>query len=148
MVNVSIGRVSALTGLSPKTIRFYEDSGIISAPARSPNGYRTYPPSAITELQVIRYAREMGLPLSEIRKLMIGCDHGDCNHSRNYLESSIDTYLQTLDGKILEMTRLKTQMIQLKAMLARETSFAKDKKYCCNILHQLVDMANNRKGGV
>lgn len=68
--NMNISQVSEITGLSAKSIRLYEDKGIISAPNRGVNGYRIYGSKHITELNVVAKARSAGFSLDECKSLV------------------------------------------------------------------------------
>src|SRR6266700_3345691 len=52
-----IGVLAAQAGITAKTIRFYEDTGLMPAPARTPAGYRDYPAGAAARLAFIRDAQ-------------------------------------------------------------------------------------------
>ncbi len=146
MNNYTIGQVSKIVGLSAKTIRFYEESGVITPANRKENGYRSYPEKAIEELKVLKYARDLGLPLSEIKKLMKGCEDGGCQHPKQYVEESIDNYLGLLTKKIQQLNLLRTRLNGLKKTLViNEENCDKDAFYC-NILQQLIDVTS-KKGG-
>lgn len=67
---MKINEIARLTGLTPKTIRFYEQKGIISEPARAENGYRAYGQKHINELQMIRRSRLVGFSLEECQALL------------------------------------------------------------------------------
>lgn len=62
--------LARLTGLTPRTLRYYDGIGLLS-PARSrENGYRLYGPREVDRLQQILLYRALGLPLEEIRKIL------------------------------------------------------------------------------
>ncbi len=145
MKSYTIGQVASLVNLSTKTIRFYEESGIITPAKRLENRYRTYPASTVEELKMLKYARDMGLPLVEIKKLMKGCDKGDCHHSGDYVRESISNYLYILDEKIAQMTILKRKLNELRSTLViNKETCAKDGVYCCNILQQLISFTKGK----
>lgn len=144
MDSYKIGEVSKIVGLPAKTIRFYEESGVISNVRRSQNRYRSYTKSTIEELKLLKYARDLGLPLSEIKKLMKGCDNGDCEHSKEYLESTINNYLKLLKNKIEKLNLLKNKLEEFEKQLSEDKNFDKN-TYCCDILHQLNSFSE--KGG-
>ena len=56
MRKYEIGETAKITGLPAKTIRFYEEEGVISPALRGENGYRQYPEQSIEELKVLKYA--------------------------------------------------------------------------------------------
>lgn len=60
-----IGEVSDIVGISTRTLRYYEETGLL-APARGANGYRRYTSADIDRLQEILLLRHMGMSLAEI----------------------------------------------------------------------------------
>lgn len=65
-----IGDLAAATDIPPETIRYYEKRGLLAAPPRSVNGYRTYDDTALNQLRFIRTAQAAGLTLAEIRNVI------------------------------------------------------------------------------
>ena len=65
----TIGETAKLTGVSARTLRHYEDEGLLS-PARAANGYRVYRPRDRERLGHILAMRACGLPLGAIRELL------------------------------------------------------------------------------
>ncbi|MFH5181894.1 MerR family transcriptional regulator [Paenibacillus sp. TAB 01] len=61
-------QVSEETGLSIHTLRYYEQIGLIDGIARDAKGYRQYSESDIAWFQVIKYFREMGMPIHEMQQ--------------------------------------------------------------------------------
>ncbi|MDF7660474.1 Cu(I)-responsive transcriptional regulator [Erwiniaceae bacterium L1_54_6] len=67
---MNISDVAKKTGLTSKAIRFYEEKGVVTPPLRSENGYRSYNPHHIDELNLLRQARQVGFTLEECRELV------------------------------------------------------------------------------
>jgi DNA-binding transcriptional MerR regulator len=67
---VTIGRVARATGVAAKTIRYYEQIGVLPRPGRTAAGYRQYDHRAVERLRFIRRARALGLPLGELKTLI------------------------------------------------------------------------------
>ncbi|MDC0611601.1 Cu(I)-responsive transcriptional regulator [Vibrio sp.] len=67
---MNISEVSKETGLTAKSIRLYEEKGLITPPSRELNGYRVYGRSHIEELQLIARAKRVGFSLEECRALV------------------------------------------------------------------------------
>ncbi len=67
---MNIGDAANLSGVSAKMIRYYEEVGLITPPARNQNGYRSYEKSNIHELRFIRRARDLGFTVEQISGLM------------------------------------------------------------------------------
>jgi DNA-binding transcriptional MerR regulator len=64
---MQIKLLEARSGLPRDTLRFYERSGLITAPRRLTNGYRDYDEHTLAELKFIAAAREVGFTLAEIK---------------------------------------------------------------------------------
>ena len=128
MEKYSIGQVSKISGLPAKTIRFYEEKGVIEGAIRGENGYRYYDHARLEEIKLVKYAKDLGLPLTEIKKLNRGCDKKNCPHSsKEYFDKTISDYLKILGERIKQMNNLKNKL----------AGFQKSGPYCCDILHQL-----------
>jgi MerR family copper efflux transcriptional regulator len=135
MNKYSIGEVSKITGLPAKTLRFYEEKGVINPPKREENGYRYFSEENLEEIKLIKNARDLGLPLTEIKKLVVGCEEKNCKHPEEFIKRTIENYTELLSERIKQMTLLRSKLIKLE----------KSGPYCCGILHQLS--INNCKGG-
>src|SRR5258708_38101437 len=67
---ISIGTLSKRSGVNVETIRYYDRIGLLPAPPRSTGGYRVYSPAHAERLQFVRRARDLGLSLDEVRRLL------------------------------------------------------------------------------
>ncbi|HAI05175.1 MAG TPA: heavy metal-responsive transcriptional regulator, partial [Pantoea sp.] len=67
---MNISDVAKKTGLTSKAIRFYEEKGVVKAPLRSENGYRSYSVRHLDELNLLRQARQVGFTLDACRELV------------------------------------------------------------------------------
>ncbi|MCX5380423.1 heavy metal-responsive transcriptional regulator [Streptomyces sp. NBC_00091] len=87
-----IGDLAARTGLTTKTLRFYEDSGLLPAPPRTPGGYRDYPEHTVARLGFVRDAQRAGLTLAEIRSVLALRDagHAPCTHVTGLIHEHLD----------------------------------------------------------
>lgn len=135
MKSYSIGKVSKLTGLSTKTIRFYEEKKVIENANREENGYRFFTDEQIDEIKIVKNARDLGLPINEIKKLIISCENGNCELSKERISESLDRYLETLSERMSQMKNLKDRLTKIK----------NEGKYCCSVIHQLSN--DHKKGG-
>ena len=59
-----IGELAVASGTTTKTLRFYEEAGLLPAPERTANGYRDYTPAALARLDFVRRGRTAGLTLA------------------------------------------------------------------------------------
>jgi DNA-binding transcriptional MerR regulator len=70
MRDATIGQVAKTLGVSPKTIRLWEEKGLIRPPGRRANGYRIYSSNDVALLRVIKQGRDLGLTLRELREIL------------------------------------------------------------------------------
>jgi len=105
---VRIGQLAAEAGYSVRTIRFYEQSGLLPAPSRTPVGYRSYDQDAVTRLRFVRSAQALGLSLAEIADVLRIRDHQGPPCS--YVAELLDTHICALDRRIDELTALRDEL--------------------------------------
>jgi MerR family redox-sensitive transcriptional activator SoxR len=68
---MTIGEIGRQSGLAPSAIRFYERAGLLGAPLRK-SGRRAYTPDVVHQLALIRFAKDVGFTLPQIRLLLHG----------------------------------------------------------------------------
>ncbi len=105
---MNIGVVSQLTGLSSKSIRLYEDKGIISPPARSESGYREYSDHHIQELNLVSRAKNAGFSLQECKEF-VQLAHNPNRKSSDVKARTIDK-LKEVEDKIAHLLEIKQQL--------------------------------------
>ena len=66
---MQIGELSARTGASVRSLRYYEQQGLLES-VRRPNGYREYPPNAVATVQTIRALLDIGLPTALVAQAL------------------------------------------------------------------------------
>jgi DNA-binding transcriptional MerR regulator len=108
---MQIGEVERGSGVSAKTIRYYEGIGVLGPPARTQSGYRDYEQSVLARLRFIRAAQSVGLKLGEIREITAMRDSGraPCAH----VVDLIGKRAGEIDAQIAELERLRTQLRRL-----------------------------------
>ncbi len=128
-----IGELSARSGVSTQTLRFYEQIGVLAEPARSASGYRDYDESAVGRLAFVRAAQTAGLTLAEIAGVLEIRDRGEapCRH----VEALIAAKLAEVDVKIRELEATRTELRSLARRAARLDPAVCDEGEICSILH-------------
>jgi MerR family transcriptional regulator, redox-sensitive transcriptional activator SoxR len=107
MKSLTIGEVARRTGVRTSALRYYEEAGILPAPARM-NGRRIYDQDTIRQVDVLRFAQQSGFTLDEIKLLF----HGFNAHT------PLSARWQTLARKKLEdLAALSRQIEQMKNAL-------------------------------
>ena len=94
-----IGEVAHESDVPIKTIRYYEEIGVLPVPDRSSSGYRVYDVDIIDRLQFIRASQSVGFTLSEIREIVDIRDRGDtpCAHVLSLLLHHRDEFKKKID---------------------------------------------------
>ena len=70
MNGLTIGQIAKQARVHVETLRYYERRGLVARPPRSGSNYRLYPHEAVTRLQFINRAQDLGFSLKEIKKLL------------------------------------------------------------------------------
>ncbi|MFJ8143408.1 MerR family transcriptional regulator [Streptomyces sp. NPDC096013] len=117
--HMQIGEVAARTELSLRTIRHYEETGLVIPSARSQGGFRLYTETDVARLMVIRRMKPLGFTLEQMRDLLDATDrldNGDAlnDAEREVLLERVRTYQQAA----------AEQVEKLRVQLARAEDFA------------------------
>ena len=141
---MKIGELAKATGLTTKTIRFYEGEGLITNPPRTPSGYRKYGPKDLDRLDFILKAKRLGLSLPDIRNVLYLHDRNEptCEHVRSILEeklNQVEKALQDLQVFRIELMRLRDEsqtIVDCKPMGGRTCSIIEQSGLAINLNEQ------------
>ncbi|MFF7678436.1 MerR family transcriptional regulator [Actinacidiphila glaucinigra] len=106
--HMQIGEVAARTELSLRTIRHYEETGLVTPSARSQGGFRLYTETDVARLMVIRRMKPLGFTLDQMRDLLDAIDRLDAadpprDDDRQVLLDRVRAYEQDAARKIEEL---------------------------------------------
>lgn len=109
-----IGDLARRTGTKVNTIRFYEETGLLPAAARTEAGRRTYGESDLRRLAFIRHARFLGFSTPVIRSLLdlAGDPERECDEARDIAKlhlGDIEKRIKQLKGLQAELRRMVTE---------------------------------------
>ncbi|MBC3983398.1 MerR family transcriptional regulator [Streptomyces buecherae] len=102
---MQIGEVAERTGLSLRTIRHYEEVGLVTPSARSKGGFRLYTEVDVERLMVIRRMKPLDFSLEEMRDLLeitdrlAVTDDGPTGEERERLRERLDAYREVADAR-------------------------------------------------
>lgn len=127
-----IGELASRTGVPAKTLRFYEDAGVLPEPDRTPAGYRVYGEEAVERLSFIRSAQAAALTLAEIRAVIGIRDGGSapCAHVIQLL----DEKAATVTRQLAELRALKRELDRLRASAREIDPSSCDARSVCVVL--------------
>lgn len=120
---MKIGELAERSNVSTKTIRYYEEIGLLADPPRSPNGYRDYGEEAVERLRFIRDSQSTGLTLTEIASILEMRDEGEstCHHVAELLQR----HLADIERQIDALYRTRDSLRK-----ATERAMAADPRQC------------------
>lgn len=127
-----IGELADAVGVNPKTIRYYEEIGLLPQPPRTPGGYREYDDDDVERLAFIRRAQQLELQLDEIREVLALRE----SNARpcDYVLQVARQHLSELDERIAQMQRARNE---LDALVRRAQSLPTEPgRYCSLIEHR------------
>ncbi|MDN3698785.1 MULTISPECIES: Cu(I)-responsive transcriptional regulator [Vibrio] len=105
---MNISEVAKITGLSSKSVRLYEDKGLISPPLRADNGYRVYTKKHAEQLMVVARSRRVGFTLEECKGLVQLANNPEAT-SAEVKEKAL-TKLDEVNSKLNELMIIKSQL--------------------------------------
>ncbi len=108
---MQIGELSDRTGVPRKTIRYYEEIGVMPPPSRSEGGYRQYAGDAAARLGFVRAAQSVGLTLAEIREVLAFRDRGEIPCRR--VAALIDEHAANLAERIVALQAMHRDLERL-----------------------------------
>jgi Cu(I)-responsive transcriptional regulator len=126
---MNIGDVAQETGLPAKTIRYYEEIGLI-APHRAANGYRSFSDTDVHKLRFLARARRLGFPVEDCRTLL--ALYEDRSRASADVKAIAEEHLAEIETRIAELSQMRATLQTL------VTSCAGDARPDCPILQDLA----------
>ena len=103
-----IGVVAKESGVAIKTIRYYEELGLLKSSGRTEGGFRLFNTDVLARLHFIKRAQSLGLTLAEIKEFLNVHDEGElpCEHIKIKLEDKV----QAIDDQIQQLLILRQDL--------------------------------------
>lgn len=105
---MNIGRLAEQAEVSTDTLRFYEKQGLLDAPARGSNGYRSYGDADLARVRFVRSAQSLGFTLTEIRQLLPQLASGQL--SRALIEQHLQAKMAEIEAHVARLRALKREL--------------------------------------
>ena len=125
---MNIGEAADRAGLSTKTIRYYEDIGLVQ-PGRTSNGYRDFGDAEVHKLAFLGRARAMGFSIEDCRALLQLYE--DKGRASAEVKALAEDHLAEIDRKIQDLQEMRHTLADL------VTACAGDARPDCPILNSL-----------
>ena len=109
---MNIGEVAERSGIPPKTIRYYEEIGLVR-PQRSANGYRAFRESDLHKLAFLGRARALGFSIEDCRTLL-GL-YEDESRESGQVKALAEEHLTAIDDKIAQLQSMRDTLSHLVA---------------------------------
>ncbi len=108
---MNIGRVADQSGVTAKTIRYYESIGLIEAPDRADNGYRQYDRRDVETLRFVQRARELGFSLADVGELL--ALWRDKSRASADVKSMAIRHVAEMEKRIADLDSLRRTLVDL-----------------------------------
>ena len=107
-----IGELAERAGTTAKTLRFYEEQGLLPPAERTPSGYSDYAPETAARIDFVHRGQAAGLTLAQIRQILEIRDGGaaPCEHVRDLL----DARLAEIEQQIAQLAALRDTITELR----------------------------------
>lgn len=115
---LKIGEVARLVGMPAKTLRYYEDIGLISPAGRTEAGYRLYGWRELERIEFVRHAKLMGLSLEQIRDLLQTAEGGISGGVLRRLEELLEQKLEETERRLNELQAFRESLIEYREQAA------------------------------
>ena len=132
---MKIQELSKLSGLPAKSIRYYEEIGLLPLPTRAENNYRLYDKQDVERLRLVVGARRLDLSLEEIREILDMRDRREapCRVLLERLEQKADEIAE----RILALKQMERELRQLhKLGLTFPTDDVEGKSCICHLVSE------------
>ncbi len=107
---MNIAKAAAMSGLPAKTVRYYDDIGLVT-PGRRGNGYRAYDEKAVQKLAFLKRARQLGFSVEECRQLL--SLYEDKGRASADVRDIATRHLLEIDQRLKELTHLRDTLAHL-----------------------------------
>lgn len=99
-----VGEVEHIVGLSKKSIRYYEENGLLTPKRNSENDYRIYDDEDIKRLKMIKFLRELDVPIRELKLL---------NENQMTLQECMIRRIRKIEEEELNYQKIKNMCIEI-----------------------------------
>lgn len=128
MGTFTVGQVAERSGLTPRAVRLYERRGLIPETTRTNSGYRTYGDGDVDVLRFIHQARDLGLSLEEIKRIL-DLQQAGITPCATVLDL-VDAHIREIDDKVRSLGELRSTLVRARRMAQDSNGRGKNALVC------------------
>ena len=118
--SLSISEVCEETGLSARTVRYYEEQGLLPGVRRKAGARRVYGPDELQRLRFIQHLKALGLSLAEVRELNdVHAIGGSTGAMLERLDQLLERHLDEVDVRLRELATLRDDIEKYRGHISR-----------------------------
>src|SRR5512138_3511462 len=124
---VSIGEASTTLGLTTRTLRYWEEVGIIESVPRADGATRGYTPYYVRRIKFILKLKELGLTIREMQDLYVA--YGDAKQTDNMIPRLItvlDQHINKVDEKMAQLASLRKEIVDYRLRMITKFNLSKE----------------------
>jgi DNA-binding transcriptional MerR regulator len=122
---ISIGNLARTTGVTTRTLRYYEEMGIMSPPKRLEGTIRYYTPADVRKLKFILRLKELGLTIREMQELdAVYREAKETDKVIPRLIEMLDNHIHNLDEKMSKLASLRKEIIDYRQRMIKRFQLA------------------------
>lgn len=128
-----IGEFAQVSDVPAKTIRYYEDVGLLPLAPRAENGYRLYDTEDVQRLRFIRNARGLGFSLGDLKEVVALRDQGEA--PCRYVAHLLEVKAAEIEERIRQLQELQQDLQQLVHQAANLPDDIEMKQCVCHLIY-------------
>lgn len=122
---VSIGDLAKELGLTTRTLRYWEEVGIIEAAERADGANRGYTPYYVRRIKFILKLKELGLTIKEMQELYVA--YGEAKQTGRMiprLVEILDLHIYKVDERMAKLASLRKEIVDYRQRMVKKLSWA------------------------
>ncbi len=124
---ISIGNLARTIGLTTRTLRYYEEMGIMTPPRRVDGAVRVYAPEDVRKLKFILRLKELGLTIKEMQELdAVYTEAKETNRVIPRLIEILDNHIDNIDEKMSKLAALRKEIVEYRQRMLKRLQMAPD----------------------
>jgi len=124
---VSIGELARSLGVTTRTLRYYEELGLIETMQRADGATRGYTPYYVRRIKFILKLKELGLSLREVQNLSV-CFYGEAQQTEKMIPRLIDIFdvhINKIDEKMARLASLRKEIVEYRQRMTSKFDLGK-----------------------